>query len=171
MMDNVTRRRMAAGLLAGGGLIARNARAAPTALAYADMRRDADAACVYHCDYGDAGRFSQTLTNMANHLAAVNYDPTALQLVLVAHAGGIKFFLDNLDGTQWQADKLDPDLFKRAAAIAAYGVQMWLCATTFQNNNLSPERARPAPWLRMVPSGVATVAALQGKGFAYMKIG
>jgi intracellular sulfur oxidation DsrE/DsrF family protein len=31
--------------------------------------------------------------------------------------------------------------------------------------------AKPAPYIRMVPSGVATAAALQGKGFAYLKVG
>ena len=170
-MDNFTRRAVATAMVAGAGLAARNATAAPAMLPYADMRRDADAACVYHCDYGDAARFGQTITNMSNHMASVEYNPLALQIVLVAHAAGIKFFLDSRAGTPWQADKLDPDLLKRMHAVAGYGVLVYLCATTFANNNLSPDRAIAAPWVRMVPSGVATVALLQGKGYAYMKIG
>ena len=170
-MDNVTRRAMAAALVAGASMAARGAIAAPAMLPYADMRRDADAACVYHCDYGDPGRFSQTITNLGNHMASVDYNPLALQLVLVAHAGGIKFFLDSRAGTPWEADKLDPDLMQRMRALAGYGVQVYLCATTFANNNLAHDRAIAAPWVHMVPSGVATVASLQGKGFAYMKIG
>ncbi len=169
-MDQVTRRAMATALIASAGM-AKTAFAAPALLPYADMKREADAACVYHCDYGDPARFGQTITNMVNHMASVDYNPLALQIVLVAHAGGIKFFLDSRAGTQWEADKIDPDLIKRMASAAGYGVQVYLCATTFANNNLSHDRAVAVPWVRMVPSGVATVAALQGKGFAYMKIG
>lgn len=168
-MDKVTRRAMATALVTG--MAARTAMAAPAMLPYAEMRRDADAACVYHCDYGDAGRFGQTITNMNNHMASVDYNPLALQIVLVAHAAGIKFFLDSRAGTQWEADKIDQDLLKRMHAVAGYGVQVYLCATTFANNNLAHDRAIAASWVRMVPSRVATVASLQGKGFAYMKIG
>ena len=170
-MDKVTRRAMATALVAGTAMAARSATAAPAMLSYADMRRDADAACVYHCDYGDPARFGQTITNMVNHMASVDYNPLALQIVLVAHAGGIKFFLDSRAGTQWEADKIDPDLIKRMHAAAGYGVQVYLCAITFANNNLSHDRAIGAAWVRMVPSGVATVASLQGKGFAYLKVG
>ncbi len=170
-MDPITRRGMAAALVAGGSLAVQRAIAAPSMLGYADMRKDADAACVYHCDYGDPNRFGQTLTNIGNHMGSVGYDPLALQLVLVAHAGGIKFFLDSLAGTPWATEKLDPDLLKRMTSLAVYGVQVYLCNTTFENNHLTPDRAHDAKWIHMVPSGVATVAALQGKGFAYMKIG
>jgi len=95
----------------------------------------------------------------------------ALQVVVVAHAAGIKFFLDTLDGTPWAGEALDPDLAARAAALAGLGVQVLLCRYTFEKNGLPPDRARAVPWLRMVPSGIATVAALQGKGFAYVKVG
>ena len=31
--------------------------------------------------------------------------------------------------------------------------------------------AKSDPFIKLVPSGVATVAELQGKGFAYLKVG
>ncbi|MPT24915.1 MAG: hypothetical protein E2577_19200, partial [Starkeya sp.] len=54
-------------------------------------------ACLYHCDYGDPDRFAQTLNNIGNHYSVYGADPFALQIVLVVHAGGIKFFLDSVD--------------------------------------------------------------------------
>lgn len=111
------------------------------------------------------------LNNIRNHLEAYNFDPLALRLVIVAHAAGIRFFLADLAGTPWSANPVDGDVARRMSALGQYGVLGYLCATTFAKNNLSPERARPETWLRLVPSGVATAGALQSKEFAYLKVG
>lgn len=149
------------------------AAATPQAATVGDIGKEADLAAVYHLDFGDPRRYSQMLDNVRNHLAAYEFDPMAVQVVIVAHAAGIKFFLDGgLHGTPW-ADQpaLDPELAARAAGLAGYGVKVFLCRFTFEKNNIPTDRARTAPWIRMVPSGVATVAALQSKGFAYVKVG
>lgn len=169
-MPILSRRQLAAA--AGSGLVARTASAAgPAMLDLKAIGKEADSACLYHCDFGDLRRFSQMLDNARNHLEAYDFDPLALKIVIVAHAAGIRFFLADPAGTPWANDPMEPDIAKRMAALGGYGVQGLLCATTFARNGLSHDRARPEPWLRMVKSGVATVSALQGKGFAYVKIG
>lgn len=170
-MAELSRRGIVAGIAAGTALAQRAALAAPTLVKPADLNKDADAACLYHCDFGDTKRFSQMLDNIRNHLEAYDFDPLALKIVIVAHAAGIRFFLSSLAGTPWEKDPIDPDVAKRMSALGGYGVQGLLCAVTFAKNGLSHDRARAEPWLRMVPSGVATVGALQGKGFSYIKIG
>lgn len=169
-MKNIPRRALGAAI-AASGLTAANAVAAPAALKLDQIEKDAASACVYHLDFGDQRRYSQLLDNVRNHFAEYDFSPMALKLLIVAHSAGIKFFLTNLADTPWAADTLDPDLAKRMEALSMYGVQVLLCRTTFEKNGLSPDRARPVAWLSMVQSGVATVAALQDKGFAYVKVG
>ena len=170
-MPGFQRRGLVTALAVGTGLGMRAALAAPPMLKMADIQKEGDVACLYHCDFADERRFSQMLDNIRNHLEAYNFDPLALRIVIVAHAGGIRFFLTDLVGTPWEKDVVNKDIFGRMAALGGYGVQGLLCAVTFAKNKISQDRARAEPWLRMVPSGVATVGALQGKGFAYIKIG
>lgn len=136
-----------------------------------DIAKEADAACLYHCDYGDPARFAQTLNNISNHFAAYGADPFAIQLALVAHAGGIKFFLDDLKGTMWEKETLDPTLAEKIDSLGKNGLKIYLCSLTFQRNKVPEEKARKEPYIAFVPSGVATVGALQNKGFAYLKVG
>ncbi|QRG06976.1 DsrE family protein [Xanthobacter dioxanivorans] len=136
-----------------------------------DIAKEADHACLYHCDYGDPNRFAQTLNNISNHYAAYGADPFAIQLVLVAHAGGVKFFLDSLSGTLWEKETLDPQLVEKIDSLGKNGLKIYLCSLTFERNKLDREKARKAPYISFVPSGVATVGELQNKGFAYLKVG
>ena len=94
-----------------------------------------------------------------------------LKLVMVVHSAGIKFFLENLAGTPWEKETIVPELYKRVAAVAKYGVEAYLCQITYKRLNIDPAKTRKDEFLRFVPSGVATVAELQSKGFAYLKVG
>lgn len=136
-----------------------------------DISKEADVACLYHCDYGDPARFAQTLNNISNHYAAYGADPFAIQLALVVHAGGIKFFLDNLNGTMWEKETLDPTFAEKLDSLAKNGLKVYLCEVTFKRNKVPQEKARTAEYIAFVPSGVATVGALQAKGFGYLKVG
>lgn len=167
--DQTTRRGLI--LAAATGLVASAAQAAPPVTDLMTVRKEADVACVYHCDFGDNARFGQTLTNIANHFAAYGADPFAIQIAAVAHAAGIKYFLDNLEGTRWQDDKEALTFAGRIDALSKNGLKVYLCETTFKVNNIDKEKARTSPFISFVPSGVAAVGALQNKGYAYMKIG
>lgn len=169
----MTTRRGLIGALAvsGATLAATRLEAAPALLDPATVKKDTDLACAYHCDFGDPNRFGQLLTNMNNHLSVYEFDTFKVKLVLVAHGAGIKFFLRDLEGTPWSKDKLDPELYKRAVGLSKFGVEVYLCQITFKRNNIDFAKARDDAFIKFVPSGVATVAALQGKGYAYIKVG
>jgi|SRR5215475_3564295 len=176
-MNEIDRRHVVRALVTGGAAIGaaitaqETAGAAPAALAMKDLKKETEAACVYHCDFGDTMRFSQLLRNIGNHLAVYNNDPNVLKIVIVAHSAGIKFFLADLVGTPWAEDQIDPELNKRMNALSQLGVEVYLCRVTFASLKIDPAKARSDSYIKFVPSGIATAAALQGKGFAYLKVG
>jgi intracellular sulfur oxidation DsrE/DsrF family protein len=167
-------RRELVGALAASGAILASAgasRANPVALDVAQVKKDTDIACLYHCDFGDPQRFSQMLQNMLNHYSAYEFDTFKLKLVVVAHAAGIKFFLEDRTGTPWEKDAIDPQIYQRFVGLTKYGVEAYLCQITYKRLNLDLAKTRKDAFLKFVPSGVATVAELQAKGFAYLKVG
>ena len=169
-MTDLTRRTLGAAV-AATAFAASSASAEPKPVAIESIEKDADHCTVYHLDFGEPRRYSQLLDNVRNHFAYYDFSPMACKIVIVAHSVGIKFFLSDLAGTPWAAETLDPDLAKRMDALGMYGVQVVLCRTTFEKNNIAPARARQAEWLGMVQAGIVTAASLQNKGFAYIKIG
>ena len=168
---STTRRGMIGALAASGASLAGAALAAPTVLDLASVKKETDVACLYHCDFGDPQRFSAMLQNMNNHYSAYEFDSFKLKLVMVVHSAGLKFFLEDLAGTPWEKDTIDPDIYKRFVALTKYGVEAYLCQITYKRLNIDPAKTRKDTFLKFVPSGVATVAELQGKGFAYLKVG
>ena len=171
MMDHSRRKFIGALALSGATLAASRSSAAPVDLDLAAVKKDTDYACLYHCDFGDPDRFSQMLTNMNNHLSVYEFDPMRIKLVIVAHGAGIKFFLEDLAGTVWEKDKISEDIYKRVVGLSKFGVDAYLCQITFKRQNIDPAKARKDAFIKFVPSGVASVAELQGKGFAYLKVG
>jgi len=162
------------GVLAASGAMlvtSRSGEATPTSLDLDSLTKDTDLACLYHCDFGDPKRFSQMMQNMLNHYSAYDYDSMRLKLVVVAHGPGIKFFLEDRSGTPWENETIDPELYKRFAGLAKYGTEAYLCQITFKRMNIDPAKAKKDSFLKFVPSGVATVAELQSKGFSYLKVG
>jgi intracellular sulfur oxidation DsrE/DsrF family protein len=174
IMTNHSRRKFIGALaVSGATLAASRANAAPVNLDLAAVKKDTDVACLYHCDFGDPDRFSQLLTNMNNHLSVYEFDPMRIKLVIVAHGAGIKFFLEDLSGTAWEKDKdkISDDLYKRVVGLSKFGVEVYLCQITYKRQNIDLAKTRKEAFLKFVPSGVASVAELQGKGFAYLKVG
>jgi intracellular sulfur oxidation DsrE/DsrF family protein len=55
--------------------------------------------------------------------------------------------------------------------LTKFGVEGYLCEITYKRQNIDIGKTRKDAFLKFVPSGVATVAELQGKGFAYVKVG
>ena len=170
--SNTSRRGFIGALaLSGAVLGASRVAAAPTKLDVSDIKKDTDVACLYHCDFGDVQRFGQMLTNMNNHLSAYEFDSLRVKLVIVAHGPGIKFFLADRSGTPWEKDQIDDDIYKRFVGLTKFGVDAYLCEITYKRQNIDMAKTRDGAFLKFVPSGVATVAELQGKGFAYLKVG
>lgn len=170
-LDQVTRRGLVTALAAAGAAGAAGiASAMPKQMKMADLKKEGDIACLYHCDFADKARQMQMFNNISNHYSVYGGDPFALQLVTVAHSGGIRFFLQDWEGTPWAKQKFDPAVFERAVSLAKNGLKIHLCEITFQRLKIDKAKTRNADFLSFVPSGVATVAALQAKGFSYIKV-
>ncbi|WP_376803346.1 DsrE family protein [Candidatus Raskinella chloraquaticus] len=161
---------LGAAALAGATMTAVSARAAPAIVMLKDINKEADGACLYHCDFGDPPRFVQMLQNIANHYSVYG-NPIDIQLVVVVHGQGIKFFLESLEGTTWKDEVMVPQIFQRVVDLSKSGLIVYLCNITFERLKLDRDKARKADFIKFVPSGVASVAALQSKGFAYLKVG
>ncbi|QCI68166.1 DsrE family protein [Phreatobacter stygius] len=171
-MSDVDRRVLLGGAaVASAMLTSSRASAATPMLQLADLKKEADVACLYHCDFGKPPRFVQMLTNIGNHFSAYGANPFDLQLVVVAHGAGVKFFLETLDGTPWRDETAVLPAFERVVAQAKNGLKVHLCDITFQRLNLDRTKVRAADFMSFVPSGVAAVGALQSKGYAYLKVG
>jgi intracellular sulfur oxidation DsrE/DsrF family protein len=170
-MDELHRRALLTGALVAGAGSVTQALAAPKSLALADIRKEADLACLYHCDFGEAPRFSQMINNIGNHYSVFGANPFEAQLCVVAHSAGVKFFLETVEGTPWAEELTVPKIFERVEAQITNGLKIYLCSITFERLKLDRNKVRKNDAIAFVPSGVATVAALQGKGFAYLKVG
>lgn len=172
MTGKIDRRHVIGGLVSGGGVaVASAALAKPAELAMKDLKKESEVAVVYHCDFADPQRYSVMLRNINNHLSVYDFDPFETKIVIVAHGGGVAFHLKNREGTSWAGLELDPTLDARMRGLAAYGVEVYLCKITFQLENIDLSKVKDDDYIRLVPSGVATVADLQAKGFSYIKVG
>lgn len=173
-MSDIDRRNIIAGLAVAGGALAAQSAAATAETSVLDLKtvkKDTEIACVYHCDFGEPGRIGQMITNIDNHLSVYDYDPFKAKIVVVAHGQGIKPFLDNFEGTPWAKDVPAPALFERFQNLAKIGVEVYLCQITFKRNKIELSKARTEPFIKLVPSGVASLGELQAKGFGYIKVG
>lgn len=171
-MTKIDRRTLVGGLaFASGALAAGAAAAAPKQLALADLKKETDLACLYHCDFGDPKRILQMARNISNHLSVYGGDPFKIKLVVVAHGAGIKPFLKDLADTPWAGQDMQPGVFQAFVDLAKAGVDVYLCEITFKNNKIDLAKARDNSFIKLVPSGVATVAELQSKGYSYIKVG
>jgi intracellular sulfur oxidation DsrE/DsrF family protein len=170
-MTSIDRRKLLGGFAVVGTAMAATPAAAEGVLELGDLKKDTEVACLYHCDFADSRRLNQMAGNINNHLSVYDFDPFKLKIVLVAHGVGIKPFLVDLQGTPWSAETVDGAIFERFASLSKYGVEVYLCRITFRNNKIDLSKARAASWIKIVPSGVATVAELQRRGFAYLKVG
>lgn len=171
-MTKIGRRDLVGGLVLGGGVLAAKAAMAQTpTVDITTIKKDTELACAYHCDFGDPVRIGQMITNINNHMSVYGNDPFKIKIVVVAHGQGIKPFLDTYEGTPWVKDAPAPELIERFRTLAKLGVEVYLCQITFKRNKIDMTKARVEPFVKLVPSGVASVAELQTKGFAYVKVG
>src|SRR2546425_293926 len=153
-MSTTTRRGLIGALAASGAtLAATHLNAAPTLLDLNAVKKETDVACLYHCDFGDPQRFSQMLQNMLNHYSAYEFDPFKLKLVVVAHAAGLKFFLEDLSATPWEKETINPEIYQRFVGLTKYGVEGYLCQITYKRLSIDPAKTRKDSFLKFVPSG------------------
>ncbi|MBX9758521.1 MAG: DsrE family protein [Beijerinckiaceae bacterium] len=169
-MNTPHRRSFIVALVASASSGAALAQSGLDATPLSKLKRNARTACLYHCDFGDRARFVQLCTNLGNHFDVYS-NPKDIELVVVVHSQGVKYFVENKAGTPWENEPELDATFALLEPLAARGLKVYLCEITFKRLKLDKANARRRPWIIFVPSGVATVADLQTKGFAYLKVG
>ena len=114
---------------------------------------------VYHINYGDETLLNAALGNARNHIAAVGKDKIDMKIVM--HGNGLdllKIANNNLDMQQ------------KVINLKKDGVDFAVCKNTLTGKKISYKNDLfDVSESDIVPSGVAEVAILQSKGYAYIK--
>lgn len=126
---------------------------------------------VYHVNYDDPKKQKGALRNIQNHINAVGKDNLDIKVVL--HGNGLAMLV--------KPDALkDLPKFKHANAneqqqasidnLKIQGVEFQVCNNTVRGRKVNiQEQLYDVTEADIVPSGVAEVAALQQKGYTYLK--
>ncbi|GAB6066066.1 DsrE family protein [Aquifex pyrophilus] len=137
-------------------------------LDFKDMEKKAEIDVIYHADFPQEKRFKTMLRNITNHLSVYNFNPFKIHIVVVAHGAGAKFFLKDLKGTKWEKEPIDQKAIKaKLEELRQYGVEFYVCGITVKRLKL---RDKLYDFVKIVPSGVGSVAYLQKLGYAYIKV-
>ena len=114
---------------------------------------------VYHINYNDEKQLNAALGNAKNHIAAIGKDKIDMKIVM--HGPGVDLLkIANTDlGVQQKVILLKND-----------GVDFEVCKNTLVNKKINyKDDLFDVSEKDIVPSGVAEVAILQQKGYAYIK--
>ncbi|MDQ7038526.1 MAG: DsrE family protein [Aquificota bacterium] len=144
------------------------ASAANVKLRFEDMKKEAKINVIYHADFPQEKRFKTMLRNITNHLSVYDFDPFKIKIVVVSHGAGAKFLLKDLKGTKWAKEPIDQKALRtKMEELLQYGVEFYLCGITVKRAKLV---GKLYDFVKIVPSGVGTVAHLQTLGYAYIKV-
>lgn len=135
-----------------------------------DFKKETPIGVVYHCDFSSEERFLFMLGNIRNHLSVYEFDASKIRIVVVCNGEGVRFMMRDITGSPWEGEKINIDgNYKRLKELADYKVEFYVCAITVQRNKLDTKKL--FEFVKLVPSGVATIAYLQTIGYAYIKSG
>jgi intracellular sulfur oxidation DsrE/DsrF family protein len=113
---------------------------------------------VYHINYKDMSRFSATLANMANHIAAVGEDQ--IDLKAMVHGEAVEIFMNAADDDGLQIT-LDAARFN--------GVQFIICGNTLTGYNITYEDLYDVNAEDVVQAGLPAIIKLQQQGYFYVR--
>ncbi len=114
---------------------------------------------VYHLNYDNPKRQKGMLRNINNHIKAVGAKKLDLRVVMHGKGYTMLKFANN-----------DLQLQNTIIKLKDKGVKFQLCANTIRGKKLDINKLFGYnPSTDMVPSGVAEIAKLQKKGFAYIR--
>ncbi len=114
---------------------------------------------VYHINGGDAKQNLAAMRNIQNHINAVGKD--SLDLRVVMHGDGLNLVKEA---------KANKELSSSIDKLKLQGVAFNVCKNTLTGKKLDAKKdLYDVSDKDIVPSGVAELAILQSKGFAYIK--
>ncbi|KPK73669.1 MAG: hypothetical protein AMJ84_01660 [Acidithiobacillales bacterium SM23_46] len=114
---------------------------------------------VYHINSADTKTQKGALRNIQNHINAVGKDNLDLRVVM--HGGGVAML---------QTAQKDEDMKGSIEKLKLQGIHFNVCANTLKGKKLNYKTdLYDVSEKDIVPSGVAEIAALQQKGYVYVK--
>ncbi len=114
---------------------------------------------VYHVNGGDAKEQKATLRNIQNHINAVGKEKLDLRVVM--HGDGVSLL---------QNASKDEEMKGSVDKLKMQGIAFNVCANTLKGKKINYKTdLHDVSEKDIVPSGVAEIAILQGKGYAYLK--
>ncbi|MCL4491844.1 MAG: DsrE family protein [Nitrospirae bacterium] len=112
---------------------------------------------VYHFNSADPKLHKAGLINIQNHLDA---EEGEVEIIAVAHGDGL---------TMFQEGKTEPDNFLRIRNLKKQGVKFKICSVTMKRKKIDISELKECSAGDIVKSGVAEIARLEQKGYAYIK--
>lgn len=125
---------------------------------------------VYHINYDNPKQQAGALNNIQNHINAVGKENLEIRVVL--HGNGLSLLLDpdSLSKVKMKYANANDNMQSKISSLKDQGINFNVCANTLKGRNISFEDdLYDVTKADIVPSGVAELAILQGKGFAYIK--
>jgi intracellular sulfur oxidation DsrE/DsrF family protein len=114
---------------------------------------------VYHVNGDDEKQLKATLANIQNHINAVGKENLDLRVVM--HGNGVALL---------QKANTDPDMQSKVINLKKQGIHFNVCANTLKGKKINYKNDMfDVSEQDIVPSGVAEIAALQAKGYSYVK--
>lgn len=114
---------------------------------------------VYHVNSDDEKQLKATLGNIQNHINAVGKENLDLRVVM--HGNGLALL---------QKANTDPDMQSKVLNLKKQGIHFNVCANTLKGKKINYKNdLYDVSEQDIVPSGVAEIAALQQKGYTYVK--
>lgn len=126
---------------------------------------------VYHVNYYGAKAHAGALRNIQNHINAVGADNLDLKVVLHGNGVAMLMYPDAVgkDGNKMKEGNATDEMQAKIAGLKNQGIQFQICANTLKGRNIATDDLYDFAESDVVPSGVAQLAILQGKGYAYVK--
>ena len=125
---------------------------------------------VYHVNYDNPKKQAGALRNIQNHINAVG--KKNLDLKVVMHGKGLSMLLeaDAAANTKLKAGNATVEQQAKIRGLKEQGVGFSVCANTLKGKKISYNAdLYDVSKGDIVPSGVAELAHLQAKGYAYIK--
>lgn len=125
----------------------------------ADTAAAAKQKVVYHINYNDETQLNAALGNAKNHIAAVGKDNIDMKIVM--HGNGVDLL---------KQANTNLDMQQKVINLKKDGVDFEVCKNTLTGKKINYKNDLfDVSEKDIVPSGVAELAILQNKGYAYVK--
>ncbi len=113
---------------------------------------------VYHVNYHEQGRISETFTNVTNHIEAVGEERIDIKVMM--HGKALEFLIDAVED---EAKQIQLD------SLRLSGVQFLVCGNTLNGYNITTEDLYEVEPGDMVQAGLPAIVDLQQKGYIYVR--